>query len=304
MRIVFMGTPEFAVKSLERLYDDGHDIAGIFTGADKPKNRGLNLGINPVKQLALIKGTPVYQPHTLKDGESAKIIKELNCDIIVVVAYGKKLTKEILDIPPLGCINIHGSLLPKYRGASPIQHAIINGETETGVTSMYVIEEMDAGDIIFSKKTTIGDNETSLDLFNRLSVLGACLLSETITAVAQGTVKRIKQNKQEVTYAPMLKKEMSPIDWTKTAKAIKAQVRGLIPWPVATMQLDDCLLKVFSVDINENKTEEAPGTIISLGKNGIEAACSDGTVIIKEVQAAGGKKMPASDYLRGHKQLK
>jgi len=303
MRIVFMGTPDFAVKSLERLYNDGHEIAGVFTGADKPKNRGLKPGISPVKELALLKGTPVYQPNTLNDAESADNIRKLNCDLIVVVAYGKKLPNEILDIPPLGCINIHGSILPKYRGASPIQHAVLNGETETGVTSMYIAEEMDAGDILFIKQTKIGDDETSLDLFERLGNLGADLLSETISAINTGTAKRLKQNINEVTYAPLLTKDMSPIDWNKPAKAIKAQVRGLIPWPVASMQLDGCLLKIFSVDIKESKQDKPPGSIISLGKQGIEVACSDGTVIIKEVQAAGGKKMPASDYLRGHKKI-
>ena len=294
-----MGTPEFAVKSLERLYKDGHDIAGVFTGADKPRNRGMKLAVSPVKELALTKGTPVYQPVSLKDGESAEIIKSLQCDLIVVVAYGKKLPLEILEIPPLGCINIHGSLLPKYRGAAPVQYAVLNDEKETGVTSMYIAEEMDAGDMLFTKKTKIEDDETSLDLFVRLSDLGAELLSETIVAISEGTAVRIKQNTDEVTYAPMLTKEMSPIDFNKTAREIKAQVRGLIPWPVATMQFEDCNLKVYSVGIGAEKSVDSPGTVVSKGKQGIKVACLDGTVLITEVQAAGGKRMTAADFLKG-----
>jgi len=304
MRIVFMGTPEFAVPSLKRLYSDGHDIAGVFTGVDKQKNRGMVLSFSPVKQLALSYGTNVYQPKTLKDGESAQVIKSLNCDAIVVVAYGKMLTKEILDIPPLGCINIHGSILPKYRGAAPIQHAVLNGEKETGVTSMYITEEMDAGDILMIKSTEIGENETSLDLFDRLSKLGAELLSETIILLSNKKLSRLPQKKEDVTYAPLLTKDMAPIDWSRSAYDIKAHVRGLIPWPVATMELNGMSLKVFSVDITDKKANEKPGTIILCGKQGIEIAASDYTVIVKEVQAAGGKRMPASDYIRGNRLLK
>jgi len=294
-----MGTPDFAVQSLKRLYNDGHDIAGVFTQADKPKNRGMKFSFTPVKDIALSHCTPVYQPVTLRDGTAAEIIRELDCELIVVVAYGKILPKEILDIPPLGCINIHGSILPKYRGAAPIQHAVINGESETGVTSQFMAEQLDAGDVIYTKKIPIDDNETSEDLFKKLSILGAELLSQTIKAFEQGTVVRKPQDHNEATYAPLLTRDMSPINWYKSAHLIKCLVRGLIPWPVATMELDGTVLKVFSVDTTRNKTEVPPGSIVSLGQTGIEVACADGTVIIKEVQAPGGKRMPAADYLRG-----
>ena len=299
MRIVFMGTPEFAVRSLKRLYDDRHEIVGVFTQADKPKGRGMKMSFCPVKELALSCNIPVFQPATLKDGVAAGIIKDLSCDLIVVVAYGKILPKEILDLPPFGCVNIHGSLLPEYRGASPIQHAIINGETETGVTSQFMSVEMDAGDIIDFKKISIGENETSADMFEKLSILGADLLSETVKSIEKGTYKRKKQNHKEATYAPLLTRDMSKIDWNKNAHSIKCLVRGLFPWPVATMEFNGCTLKVFSVDTTLNKTGSPNGSIVSLGESGIEVACEDGTVIVKEVQAPGGKRMTAADYIRG-----
>jgi len=301
MKIVFMGTPDFAEKSLKRLYDDGYDIVGVFTQADKPKNRGMKLSESPVKQLALINKTPVFHPVSLKDENSAQIIRDLNCDLIVVVAYGKKIPNEILEVPPLGCINIHGSLLPAYRGAAPIQYAVLNGDTETGLTSQYVNEEMDSGDIIFTIKTQIGDDETSKDLFERLSILGADLLSKTVTAISSGTAPRTPQDKSKVTYAPLLKKEMSPIDWNKSAIEIKAHVRGLIPWPVATTELGGVVLKVFSVDIRTEKHDKSPGTVLSKSNRGIEIICADGVVTVLEVQAPGGKRMSASDYINGLK---
>ena len=301
MKIVFMGTPNFAVKSLERLYRDGHEIACVFTQEDKPRNRGMKPGVSPVKELAVSSGTAVHQPKTLKDPDVAAMIGDINCDLIVVVAYGKFLTKEIIDAPSLGSINIHGSVLPKYRGASPIQHAIINGEKETGVTSQFITEQMDAGDIIFTWKTPIGDDETSGDLFLRLSEMGAGLLSETIDALSRGTVVRIPQNHAEASYAPLLSRDMAAIDWNKSAYEIKCKVRGLNPWPVATMQPGADILKVFSVDTTDNKPDGVPGDIVSCGKSGFEVVCSDGTVIVKEVQPPGGKRMPAADYIRGRK---
>jgi len=300
MKIIFMGTPDFAVKFLERLYKDGHDIVGVFTKEDKPKNRGMKLSFSPIKQLAVSHGTPVFQPKTLKDGNVAETIKQLNCDLIVVVAYGKLLPKEILDIPPHGCINIHGSILPKYRGASPVQHAVLNGEKETGLTSMYITEEMDAGDIIFVSKTFIGDDETSGELFERLSTIGPQLLSETIDAISQGSATRIPQNHDDATYAPLLTRDMSPIDWNKTAYEIKCMVRGLDPWPAATMEINNSTMKVYSVEITGNTTLKPPGSLISCGNNGIEVACSDGSILVKEVQAPGSKRMSTADYLRGN----
>ena len=296
MKLVFMGTPEFAGISLERLYNKGHDITGVFTQADKPKNRGMKVSFSPVKELALEHGTPVFQPSKL----SAGLFDGLCFDLIAVVAYGRMLPREVLELPPLGCINIHGSMLPKFRGASPIQHAIMSGEKETGVTSQYMAEAMDAGDILLSVKTQIGEDETAADLYERLGKLGAGLLCETIEAIERGEAVPRPQNHEEATYAPLITKEMSPIDWSKSAYEIKCQVRGLIPWPVATLQLGAKTLKVYSVDITENKTKSAPGAIVSHGKAGLEIACGDGAVIITKLQAPGGKIMTAAEYLRGN----
>jgi len=296
MRIVFMGTPEFARKSLERLYKDGHDITGVFTQADKPRSRGMKLSYSPVKELALKHGSTVYQPSKL----SAEIFESIDCDLIAVVAYGKLLPKEILEIPAFGCINIHGSLLPKYRGASPVQHAILCGEKETGVTSMYLSEGMDAGDILYTRTTQIGEDETAGELFERLSIMGAELLSFTIDMIGRGEAASSPQSHEEATYAPLLTKEISPIDWSKSAYEIKCKVRGLIPWPVATMELGGKVLKVFSVDITANQTSTTPGTVISSGKSRLEVVCADGTVIINELQAPGGRIMSAAEYLRGN----
>ena len=304
MRIVFMGTPEFARKPLERLYNDGHDIAGVFTQPDRQQGRGMKLSTGPVKELALEHGTPVYQPVTLRNGEAAGILNELQCDLIAVVAYGKLLPSDILAIPLLGCINIHGSLLPKYRGAAPIQHSILNGETETGVTSIYMAEEMDAGDMIAVKKTPVAPNETSADLYSRLSELGAVLLSETVASISNGTAVRIPQNHNEATFAPLLDKSMSPIDWTCRASEIKNKVRGLYPWPAATAEIYSTVCKVFTVEIFENKntkSEYSPGEIISAGEQGIAIFCSDGVVAIKELQPPGGRRMNASDFVRGRR---
>jgi len=303
MRIVFMGTPSFAEKPLQRLYNDGHDIAAVFTQPDKPKNRGMKITCSPVKKLATSHGTPVYQPASLRDGVADEILRSLDCELVVVVAYGKILPRAMLEIPPLGCINIHGSLLPKYRGAAPVQWAVLNGETETGVTSMFISEELDAGDVLLTKKTIIGENESAGELFERLSVLGADLLSETIGEISRGRALRIPQDLDAVSYAPPLSKDLSPIDWRNTAHSIKCKVRGLNPWPVATTVICGTIFKVYSVDISGEKSVKQPGEIVSMGKNGIEIACADTTVIIKDLQAPGGRRMAASDYLRGKPNL-
>ena len=300
MRIVFMGTPDFAVASLERLYGDGYDIAGVFTQPDKPRNRGMKVSFSPVKETAVKRGTPVYQPQSLKDFSVHETLRGLHCDLIVAVAYGNLLPREVLAIPALGCLNIHASILPKYRGAAPVQWAVLSGEHETGVTSIYMSERLDAGDIIHIKKTMIGGEETAEELYNRLGVLGAELLSETVRAISRGDVVRVPQRSEDSTPAPALKKEMAPIDWSKTAFQIKCAVRGLTPWPIATAEFDGTVFKVFSVDTGEKKTGKKPGEIVSAGRSGLEVACADGTVTIKELQAPGGRRMAASDYLRGH----
>lgn len=296
-----MGTPDFAAFPLERLYRDGYDVAGVFTQPDKPRNRGMKLSQSPVKELAVERGTPVFQPVSLKDEDTANLIRDLGCDLIAVVAYGRLLPDRILRIPPFGCINVHASLLPKYRGAAPIQWAVLNGEKETGVTSMYISEELDSGDIIMAARTEIGENETAGELYERLRIMSADLLSETIQAISNGLAVRIAQDSSEVTYAPMLTKGISPIDWNVTAHKIKCKVRGLNPWPVATTVINGELLKVFSVDISDTITGKPVGEIVSTRDGGIEIACSDGTVIIREMQAPGGKRMMAAEYIRGHR---
>jgi len=295
-----MGTPDFAKNSLERLYEDGHEVVGVFTQPDRPRSRGMKVSHSPVKELAVACDTPVFQPDSLKGGTAADDLRRLNCDLVVAVAYGKLLPADILEVPPLGCINIHASLLPKYRGAAPIQWAILNGEEVTGVTAMYLTEEMDTGDILLAKQTSIGADETSGALFGRLAILGAELLSETVSLIANGRAQRTPQNHDEATYAPMLGREMSPIDWTGTALSIGCKVRGLNPWPTATAELRGMLFKVFAVETIEGETSRNPGEIVSTGNSGIEVACADGSVIIKELQAPGGKRMAAADYLRGN----
>ena len=300
MKIVFMGTPDFARKSLEQLYSCEHEIVGVFTQPDRPRSRGMKVSYSTVKELALMHETPVYQPVSLRSEADLDILRKLDFDLIVVVAYGNLLPTEVLNMPPLGSINIHASILPKYRGAAPIQWAVLNGEKITGVTSMYMAEELDAGDIILTKETPIGEDETSGELFDRLMDMGAKLLGETIDAISKGDAPRIPQNHSIATYAPKINKDMSLIDWNTDAFNIKCKVRGLNPWPAATMSLNDKIYKVFSVDISENRSSKAPGEIVSAGKSGIEIACLDGTVIIKQLQAPGGKRMSAADHLKGN----
>ena len=301
MRIVFMGTPDFAAASLKKLIDEKYDIAAVFTQPDKPRNRGMQLSYSPVKQLALDNDIPVYQPTKLRDGAAAELIKSLNPDILVVVAYGRILPDEMLNIAKFGAINVHASLLPKYRGAAPIQWAVLNGDRITGVSTMYLASEMDTGDVIYTAETEIGEFETSGELFDRLMVMGAELLHKTLTDIEAGTAPRIPQNNDEASYVTMLDKSLSPIDWTKTPREIIKWVYGLQPWPVATMQLGNDTFKVYAAEYTDNKTDKAPGSIVSAGKKGIELACADGcTVLITELQASGKKRMKAADYLLGH----
>lgn len=301
MRIVFMGTPDFAAASLKKLIDEKYDIAAVFTQPDKPRNRGMQLSYSPVKQLALDNNIPVYQPTKLRDGAAAELIKSLNPDILVVVAYGRILPDEMLNIAKFGAINVHASLLPKYRGAAPIQWAVLNGDKITGVSTMYLASEMDTGDVIYTAETEIGEFETSGELFDRLMVMGAELLHKTLTNIEAGTAPRIPQNNDEASYVTMLDKSLSPIDWTKTPREVIKWVYGLQPWPVATMQLGNDTFKVYAAEYTDNKTDKAPGSIVSAGKKGIELACADGcTVLITEIQASGKKRMKAADYLLGH----
>ena len=301
MRIVFMGTPDFAAASLKKLIDEKHDIAAVFTQPDKPRDRGMKLSYSPVKELALENNIPVYQPTKLRDGTATELIKSLRPDILVVVAYGRILPDDMLEVPKYGAINVHASLLPKYRGAAPIQWAVLNGDKITGVTTMYLASEMDTGDIIYTAETEIGEFETSGELFDRLMVMGAELLDRTLRDIEAGTAPRTQQDHSKASYVKMLDKSLSPIEWAKTPREIIKQIYGLQPWPVATAELDGKVFKIYSAEYTQNKTVKAPGSVVSAGKKGIEIACLGGeTLLITELQAAGKKRMKASDYLLGH----
>jgi len=298
MRILFMGTPEYARGTLEALYNAGLDICAVITQADKPKDRGMHLQAPPVKELARLHGTPVYQPTTLRDAASLALIQEIAPDMIIVVAYGQILPQEILDIPPLGCLNVHPSLLPKYRGAAPIQWAILDGEAVTGVTIMRMDAGLDTGDMITQCKTEILPNETSGELFERLCGIGSDLLVETIAAIADGTATYTPQDGSLANYAKRITRDMSPVDFARSAFEITNQIRGLNPWPTATTTIKDRSFKLLEAHPGEGTGTS--GEILSAGKDGLEIACGDGSVIITKLQAPGKKPMAAGDYLRGN----
>lgn len=301
MRIVFMGTPDFAAASLKKLIDEKYDVIGVFTQPDKPRDRGMKLSYSPVKELAMENGIPVYQPTKLRDGTATELVKSLEPDILVVVAYGRILPDDMLEVPKYGAINVHASLLPKYRGAAPIQWAVLNGDKITGVSTMYLASEMDTGDIIYTAETEIGEFETSGELFDRLMVMGAELLDRTLRDIEAGVAPRTPQDHSSASYVKMLDKSLSPIDWAKTPREIIKHIYGLQPWPVATAELDGKAFKIYSAEYTRTKTIKSPGSIVSVGKRGIEIACLGGeTVLITELQAAGKKRMKASDYLLGH----
>ena len=301
MRILFMGTPDFAAVSLERLIADGHEICGAFTQPDKPRNRN-KVTFSPVKECALAHDLPVYQPVTLKDGTALETVRQLAPELIVVVAYGRILPEDLLKIPTYGSINVHASLLPKYRGAAPINRAILDGETETGVSIMYLVKELDAGDVLRVAKTPIGPEETAPELWDRLAALGAQALSETIPTLADGTAVATPQDGTKATYAAMLSRELSPVDWTRPAHAVSCQVRGLLPWPCASTDvINGEPMKLYAVKETGETTSAAPGTIVAAGKQGIDIACGDGKLLrVTELQAQGGKRMAAGAYLLGH----
>lgn len=300
MKILFMGTPEFAVASLKALVEAGHEICGVFTQPDKPKNRGHKLAFSPVKEYALSVGLEVFQPLKMRDGEALSIVQSLAPELIVVAAYGKILPEDILNTPPYGSINVHSSVLPKYRGAAPINWAILNGDERTGVTIMYMAKELDAGDIIRCAETDIDPMEDALMLTERLAELGAETLVRAVDDLKNGTAKRTAQDHSAFTYAPMLDKDLSPLDFTKNALTLHNQVRGLIPWPCASTELNGGRVKVYRTAVGE-ETDKAPGTVAEANKKGIAIACGDGKLLrILELQAEGGKRMEAAAYLAGH----
>ena len=301
MRLVFMGTPEFAKTCLQTLVEEKFDVVGVYTKVDTPKNRGMKLIPSPVKEYALSAGLPVYQPQSFRDEETLKQLRELRPDLLVVVAYGKILPQAALDIAPYGAINMHGSILPQLRGSAPVQRSILNHCDEAGVTAMYLSAGMDEGDIIEIRKTPIEPLETSEELMARLADIAAPLCADTVRAIEAGTAKRIPQDNEKATYAPMLSKDESPIDWTQPARYIVDHVRGLVPWPVATASLGGTDFKIYRVEYTDKKTDQAPGTPVALTKKGLLVSCGGGDVLlVRELQAAGGKRMNAADYFRGH----
>lgn len=301
MRIVFMGTPEFAVPSLKALVEAGHDIAGVFTQPDKPKNRGMKLQPTPVKEYALTQNLPVFQPAKMRDGQALGILKELSPELIVVAAYGKILPVDILELPPRGCINVHSSLLPRYRGAAPINWAILNGEAETGVTIMYMAEGLDTGDMIAAEATPISLEENAQQLHDRLALMGAGLVTQVVADLERGEVSAQVQDNSLSCYAPMLSKELSPIDWDKPARRIHDQVRGLYPWPSATAEVDGVRCKILRTALTGETTGKAPGSFVQADKHGMKVACGGGEVLeILELQPDGKKRMAASAFLLGH----
>ena len=303
MRIVFMGTPDFAVPSLEALIAAGHEVCGVFSQPDKPVGRHQNkLKPTPVKECALAHDIPVFQPAGLRDGEALAQLKELAPELIVVADYGRLLPDEILALPPKGCINVHSSLLPKYRGSAPIHWAVVNGDKETGVTIMDVVAELDGGDILAQVSTSIDPDETVETVHDRLAALGGELLVKTVAQIGDGTVKRVPQDPARVTYAPMLSRALSPIDWTQSARAIHNKVRGLNPWPAtSTDVISGDTVKIYRSAVLDKTVSAQPGTIVAAGKEGIDIACGDGQVLrVLELQAPGSRRMAAADYLRGH----
>ncbi len=299
MRIVFMGTPEFAVPSLQMLLDfPGAEVAGVFTQPDRPKGRGNKLAASPVKQAALEAGIPVFQPEKIRK-TGAEPLRELHPDLCVTAAFGQILSREILEIPPLGNINVHASLLPKHRGSAPIAHAILAGDRKTGITTMMMDEGIDTGDILLQEETEIGDRETCGELTERLGRLGAETLRKTLEALREGTLARIAQNHAEMTYDPMLKKEMGQADFSLGAEKVKGLINGLNPWPCVTIPCGDGPLKLLRAVCADGTGD--PGSILKADpKEGLVIACGSGAVRVLEVQAPGGKRMRAEDYLRGH----
>ena len=280
MRVVFMGTPDFAAESLRAVLDAGHEVAGVFTQPDRPKGRGMKLTPCETKQLALERGLTVYQPDSVRTEEALELMRSLAPDVLCVVAYGKILPDAMLAIPRLGAVNVHGSLLPKYRGAAPIQWSVLNGDEYAGVTTMYLAHDMDAGDIIYREATPVGEYETAGELFDRLAAMGARLLVKTLAAMEAGSAPREEQNHAEATYVGQLDKSICPIDWEAGPREIVKHICGLNPWPVATMELNGETLKVYAARYTDTVTGKAPGSVVSAGKAGLEIACGGGKSVM------------------------
>ena len=298
MRVVFMGTPDIAATCLKKIIADGFEGVGVYTQPDRPKGRGMKMVFPPVKEVAIANNLPVFQPENFREDETVEQLKNLRPDVVAVVAYGRILPQRVLDLVPQGFINIHASVLPQYRGSAPYQWAVLDGLKETGVSAQFMVHAMDAGDVVGVSKTPIGPDETAGELLDRLAVLGADLLSETLTKYENKELIPVPQDESKVTMAPMLDKSMCPIDWTKNAQQIHDKVRGLHPWPVATMELQGKKFKVHATKIVPGSGK--PGEILGLTKTGLKIACGDGAIEVTSLQAEGGKRMAAPDYFRGH----
>ncbi len=302
MNVVFMGTPDFAAGILQSLLDASYTVTGVVTQPDRPSGRKRELKPGPVKEIALQHDIPVFQPTKIREAEAVETVRSMQPDLIVVAAFGQIISKELLEMPQYGCINVHASLLPAYRGAAPIQHAILDGCEKTGVTIMRMNEGLDTGDIISVRETDISETETGGSLFDRLSVIGAELLIDTIPSIVDGTAVYTPQPEESTTpYAKMMKKEMGHIDWSEDAEVILRKIRAFSPWPSAYTMLDDKTLKIWSAHIEKPElTGEQPGKILRQDKRGIYIATGKGILCPDEVQIAGKKKMTASEFLRGY----
>ncbi len=300
LRIIFMGTPEFAVPTLQALIDHGENVVAVVTQPDRPKGRGRKLTPPPVKILAEKAGIPVLQPTKVRTQDFQDLLRSFSPDIFLVTAYGRILTEDVLNVPPLGCINVHGSLLPKYRGAAPIQWAILKGEQEAGITIMQMDEGMDTGDMLLTDKTNITDIDTSATLANKLSKLGGNLLIKALDKLKNNNLPPIKQDDSQATLAPLLKKEDGIIDWHKSASEISCQIRGLDPWPLATSSLSGKRVRLFSPEVISETSNKTPGTVIQANKNGLLISTGKNMILIKDIQKDGSKRMTVESFLLGH----
>lgn len=300
MKIVFMGTPEFAVPCLQKIIDEGHEVLAVVTQPDKPKGRGKKLAMPPVKELALKYNIDVYQPIKAREESFVEKLKEINPELIVVVAFGQILPKSILDIPKFGCVNVHASLLPKYRGAAPLNWVIINGEEKTGVTTMYMDVGLDTGDMILKSEIPLDDEITAGELHDKMMVQGAEVLKDTIDLISKGEAPREKQNDEETCYSPIMDKSLGNIDWSKSATDIHNLIRGVNPWPSAYTTYDKQTMKIWKTKVLDKLSEKTPGTILSVDKNGIEVSTGDKVLQISEIQMSGKKRMIVSEYIKGN----
>lgn len=299
MRAIFMGTPDFSVPVLSAMVENGHEVAAVVTQPDKPKGRGKEMQMTPVKVRAMELGIPVLQPKKVREPEFVEQLKALKPEVMVVVAFGQILTKEVLSVPSLGCINVHASLLPMYRGAAPIQYVILNGEKETGVTTMFMDEGLDTGDMLLKTVIPIEKEETGGSLHDKLSEAGAALLVETLKELEAGTLKRIPQT-GETCYVGTLKKSMGEMDWTKPADELERLIRGLNPWPSAYTHFHEKTLKIWAAEVESQNSSFAPGTVSKVSKDAIYVQTGDGTLVIRELQLEGKKRMTADAFLRGY----